>query len=648
MCGITGFIDPRATATVALPILHRMTRALAHRGPDSEGYWQSGDGGVNLGHRRLAIIDLSPTGHQPMTSSDGAISYNGEIYNFPELKEALQRAGAVFRGTSDTEVLLQALARWGVEKTLERLNGMFAFAYWRAADRKLILARDRFGEKPLYYSWQGGRFFFASELKALAGHPGFEREIDRGALAAYLRFNYVPWPHCIFKNVVKLPPGHYVETGLNGPPLSSRPYWQLRDLVESRTLDPRSPDDPALIDDLDRILTKAVGQRMLSDVPLGAFLSGGIDSSTVVALMQRQSTRPVKTFNIGFAESDFDESKYAAAVARHLGTEHYEHRIDSQSCLEVIPELAGMYDEPFADSSQVPTSLVSLFTRRHVTVALSGDAGDELFAGYNRYFWARKYWPKVRMIPAGLRGMIGRFIRGVGPGTWDRILGGDNSLLPSPLRVRAAGDKMHKLGASLAARDVNALYRGFVSQWPCPSEVVKGASEATTLLDDPAATPVGLNPVERMMYLDLMTYLPSDILTKVDRASMAHSLEARVPFLDNEVVRFAWSLPIGVKLHGGAGKWPLRQVLKRYVPENLFERPKAGFTMPLGAWLRGPLRSWAEALLDEQVLRRDGFFEVAAIRAEWAEHLAGRRNLQHSLWSVLMFQSWLQRWPSSR
>ncbi len=648
MCGITGFIDTRVKADVALPLLQKMTRALAHRGPDSEGYWQSPDGAVNLGHRRLAIIDLSPTGHQPMGSTEGVISYNGEIYNFPELKEDLLRAGADFRGTSDTEVLLRALATWGVEKTLERLNGMFAFAYWRHSDRKLILARDRFGEKPLYYSWQGGRFFFASELKALAEHPGFEREIDRDALAAYVRFNYVPWPHCIFKGVVKLPPGHYVETGLSGVPPASRPYWQLRDMMERRTLDLRNPDDPAVVDDLDRILSKAVGQRMLADVPLGAFLSGGIDSSTVVALMQKQSSRPIKTFNIGFAEKDFDESKHAAAVARHLGTEHYEHRIDSQSCLDVVARLADIYDEPFADSSQIPTTLVSLFTRRHVTVALSGDAGDELFAGYNRYIWAQKYWPLVNAFPRGIRSTIGRSLQGVNPATWDRAVGAANHLLPQRLRVRAAGDKLHKLGSSLSASDLAGLYRGFVSQWQHPSRLIRGASEATTPLDSPGATPAGLNDVEKMMALDLLTYLPSDILTKVDRASMSEGLEARVPFLDNNVVQFAWSLPISIKLHRGVGKWPLRQVLKRYVPAGLFERPKTGFAIPLGEWLRGPLRGWAEDLLEEKALSRDGFFEPAIVRAEWAQHLAGRRNLQHTLWSVLMFQLWRRRWLLTR
>ena len=468
--------------------------------------------------------------------------------------------------------------------------------------------------------------------------------INRDILPTYLRYNYVPWPHSIFKNVHKLPPGHYLEADLSGQPGVARPYWRLHDLVEGRTMDPRSAADPALIDDLDRICTKAVGQRMLADVPLGAFLSGGIDSSTVVALMQKQSRRPVKTFTIGFAEANYDEAKDAARVAKHLGTEHHELYVDSRNSLDVIARLPDIYDEPFADSSQIPTTLVSMFTRRHVTVALSGDAGDELFTGYNRYAWSERMWPSLRRIPPGLRRLGRSLTRSLSAAGWDRLAAVVRPLLPGRLQVRGAGDKMYKLGDSIGAKDLDALYKSLVSQWQDPTRIMPDTEEAAMWVDHPEALPTGMNFVEKMMYLDQMTYLPSDILCKVDCATMSTGLESRVPFLDNEIVRFAWSLPTSVKLHGGVGKWPLRQLLKRYVPEAMYERPKTGFSIPIGDWLRGPLRDWGENMLNERVLRDGGFFAPEAVQKEWREHLSGRRNLQHSLWSVLMFQAWLKRW----
>lgn len=646
MCGITGFISRGGSRPEAQADLQRMTRVLAHRGPDSEGYWQSPDGRVNLGHRRLAIIDLTHAGHQPMLTPDGSrvISYNGEIYNFPELREELVKQGVTFRGSSDTEVLLEALVRWGVELALKRLNGMFAFAYWDQRERKLWLARDRFGEKPLYYSWQKGMFFFGSELKALAQHPAFVREIDRSILPTYLRFNYVPWPNCIFKDVCKLAPGHYLEADLSGEVRESKPYWRLHDMVEGRELDGRAPETSSLIDDLDQLLSKAVRQRMLSDVPLGAFLSGGVDSSVVVALMQKQSSRPVKTFTIGFWETNYNEAADAANVAKHLGTEHHEYYISSRECVDVIARLPEIYDEPYADSSQIPTTLVSQFTRKHVTVALSGDGGDEMFGGYNRYIWSRRIWPLLNSFPPGLRKIARDMAYRLSPTQWDVVFSALNPMLPRKFQVRGAGDKLHKLANAVGARDTDALYRSFVSQWQNPAQIISNVQERHSLLDAPEACPPGLDFVEKMMYLDQLTYLPSDILCKVDRATMSASLEARVPFLDNEVARFAWSLPVLTKLHRGNSKWPLRQVLKRYVPEKLFERPKAGFGIPVGDWLREPLRDWAEDLLSRANLEDGGWLNAKAVRNNWAEHLSGRRNLVHQLWSVLMFLSWKRRW----
>lgn len=645
MCGITGFLDIRGGKLQNRRIIAAMTQVLAHRGPNAEGMWQSSDGVANMGHRRLSIIDLSPTGAQPMLSMDGryALIFNGEIYNFQELRDILLTEGASFVGTSDTEVLLMALIRWGGGLTLSRLNGMFTFAFWDDYERTMLLARDRFGEKPLYYGWQSGVFFFGSELKALARHPSFRREIDRDVLSLFMRFNYVPSPWCIFQGVHKLPPGHFLKVVPGKGAVASEAYWCFRDIAANRQVRQIDANDNGFIDELDTCLRKAVRMRMLADVPLGAFLSGGIDSSVIVALMQVQSSRPVKTFTIGFWEAPYNEAQDAACVARHLGTEHHEYYISNHECLDMIGRIPDYYDEPFADSSQIPTAFVSQFTSRHVTVALSGDAGDEFWGGYNRYIWTSRLWPRLQRIPRGVRRILANIIYQRSPAQWEDLLLCANRFLPSRLRVRGGGEKMHKLALALAVRNPDEMYRSFVSQWQDPSVILCESHETRFLDDHLAAVPSNLDYIERMMYLDTLTYLPDDILCKVDRASMAVGLEVRVPFLDNNLVDLAWSLSNEVRLHRGISKWPLRQVLKRYLPEVAFERPKLGFGIPIGEWMRGPMREWVEDMLSDDRLRNGGFFQPEVVRKEWELHLSGRFNRQHSLWSILMFQAWLHR-----
>lgn len=627
-------------------VLQRMTDALRHRGPDADGLWQSADGRVNLGHRRLSIIDLSETGSQPMVSPDGrlVLVYNGEIYNFPELRAELERAGETFRGTSDTEVLLHAIERWGVKPTLRRLNGMFAFALWDNRERKLTLARDRFGEKPLYYGWCDGVLLFGSELKSLMQHPRFRRELAPEAVARLISFGYVGNPQSIFAAVRKLRPGHFLEVTPGVEPGNSEAYWHPREMLAGRRPIAGAMDDGETIERLDSVLRQAVKKRMVADVPLGAFLSGGIDSSTIVALMQAQSTRPVKTFTIGFWENEYNEAKDAAKVARHLKTEHHELYLGSAECFATIERLSEIYDEPFADSSQIPTTLLSEFTRRHVTVALSGDAGDEFFGGYNRYFWGQRLWRRAQRIPRGVRQFGRNAIGSMSPHFWERMVAVGNHCVPSRFRVRGGGDKMHKLARVLDAASIDALYLELVSNVQWANAALTQPEALRNPFSEWADTARELGEIERMMFLDQMTYMTSDILCKVDRASMSTSLEARVPFLDNDLTAFAWSLPLELKIRSGIGKWPLRQILKRYLPEELFERPKMGFGIPIGEWLRGPLRDWAEDLLNEKNLADAEWFNTRAVRANWAEHLSGRRNLVHQLWSVLMFQAWRKRW----
>jgi len=645
MCGITGFWGRAADGRDLREVGRRMATAIAYRGPDDHGCWADGDAGVVLAHRRLSIVDLSPLGHQPMASARGryVIVFNGEVYNHARLRRELSRGGEapIFRGHSDTEVMLAAIEAWGLEAAVKRFVGMFAFALWDGQKRRLHLVRDRVGIKPLYYGWCGRALVFGSELKAIAAHPEFDGEVDRGAVALLMRFGCVPAPHCIYRGIYKLPPGTILTLAAPDARESvPEQYWSAREVAERGAADPFVGGDAEATDQLDALLREAVGLRMVADVPLGAFLSGGIDSSTVVAVMQAQSERPVRTFSIGFADGDYDEAPYARAVSRHLGTDHTELYIEPADALAVIPRLPDMYDEPFADSSQIPTFLVSELARRHVTIALSGDGGDELFAGYNRHLWANRIWRLTGWLPRPVRAAQGWAIGALSPDAWDGLFRGLRPVLPARLRHRNPGFKLHKVSRALLAASPGALYAGLTSQWGDPTSLVLGAVEPPTALNDARQAALS-DATARMMYLDLVSYLPDDVLTKVDRASMCVSLEARVPLIDHRVVEFAWRLPMRMKIRDGESKWILRQVLRRYVPSALIDRPKSGFAVPLGAWLRGPLRAWAEALLDERRLRAEGFLDPTIVRSHWTAHTSGRTDLGDQLWNVLMFQAWL-------
>lgn len=646
MCGFAGFLTAGRCAPDdwVRSTLARMADAIASRGPDGVGYWHDASSGIALGHRRLAIVDLSPAGAQPMESACGryVIAFNGEIYNHLDLRKQLE--GQPWRGHSDTETLLAGVSAWGLRATLERCIGMFALALWDRESRTLALARDRLGEKPLYYGWQGqgddGCLLFGSDLAALRAHPAFAAGINRDALALYMRHNAIAAPHSIYEGIQKLPPGCLLTVSLAARAPKVERYWSLPRVAEQGVATPFLGTDTEAVDALETLLVDAVGRQMMADVPLGAFLSGGIDSSTVVALMQSQSARPVKTFTIGFEENGYDEAVHAEAVARHLGTDHTEMYLTAREAMNVIPMLPSLYSEPFSDSSQIPTFLVSQLARQHVKVSLSGDAGDELFAGYSRYTLARKLWARVDRMPPTLRGLGAGCIKALSPAAWNALATPFRPLLPGKWREANLGDKMHKGAGLLAADNLDALYLKMVTHWE-PAEIVIGAKEPPTHLNSKALPLVGLDAIQRMMALDTITYLPDDILVKVDRAAMGVSLETRIPFLDHRVVEFAWRLPQHMKLRDGTGKWVLRQVLHRHIPAALAERPKMGFGVPIGAWLRGPLREWAESLLDETRLRQDGYLNPLPIRKKWLEHLSGQRNWQHQLWDVLMFQAWL-------
>jgi asparagine synthase (glutamine-hydrolysing) len=642
MCGVAGFVgmEPKNSGANIDGVAEAMALSLEHRGPDDQGIWIDHAAGAALVHRRLSILDLSPAGHQPMVSADERfiISYNGEVYSHQPIAAELAARGHKFRGYSDTEVILESVAVSGVEATVARLIGMFAIAIWDRRDRTLTLIRDRLGIKPMYWAKFGELFLFGSELKALRAHPGWTPRIDQNAVAAFMRHNYIPAPHTIYQGVHKLEPGTILTLPWKGEPRIVR-FWDARAVARDGIRSPLSGSDAELTEQLETLLQDAVSRRMIADVPLGAFLSGGIDSSTVVALMQSAGTGKVKTFSIGFDIPGFDEAPHAAAVARHLQTEHTELTVTSCQALDVIPQLPRWYDEPFADSSQIPTYLVSAMTRRHVTVALSGDGGDELFAGYNRYQLTQRFWRALSLLPRPLRNGAAAALTAISPDRWTSLL----AALPSRLRPPQAGDKVHKAASVLRLDGPDAIYRRLVSHWE-PAEIMPQASEPPSILNDKSVTKEFPELLDRMQFLDLVTYLPDDILTKVDRASMAVALEARVPLLDHRVVEFSWRLPRRAKVRRNTSKWLLRQILYRHVPPALVERPKMGFGIPLGEWLRGPLRDWAEALLNEKRLRDAGLLDHAMVCRYWQEHLDGRRNWQYLLWDVLMLESWRERW----
>ena len=646
MCGICGFYSK--SLSIFDNAIDKMNLAISHRGPNNNGVWQDNDSGVVLGHQRLSILDLSAAGNQPMKSNSGRfiLTFNGEIYNHLELRRELEikNPGMKWRSNSDTETLLEGIEFWGLEATLKKIVGMFAFGLWDKKIRSLTLVKDRMGEKPLYFGWQGeGKnkiFLFGSELKALKAHPEFAGEINRDVIALQLRHNCIPAPYSIYKNIYKLLPGNYLQLKENdlqsGILPISKPYWSLLDSAVNGVNNSLSLSKEDVGNELEHLIQDSIKKQMMSDVPLGAFLSGGVDSSLIVALMQKVSSRPIKTFTIGFNEKDYNEANYAKEVAKHLGTEHNEMYVSPQQAMAVIPKLSTIYDEPFSDSSQIPTFLVSELAKKQVSVSLSGDGGDELFCGYNRYVESNSLWKKLRLLPLPLRKILALMIQSISPQNWNKL----SQLTPILNSYANFGDKMHKGANVLDCKELSDVYYRLVSHWQNPNEIVLNSKEPETFLTGNKLKFTGLNSQQKMMALDCITYLPDDILVKVDRASMASSLETRNPFLDHRIIEYTWKIPQSLKLRNGQSKWILREILHKYVPKNLIERPKMGFAVPIDAWLRGPLREWAESLLNEKSLQQDGYFNSDLIRSKWNEHLSGKKNWQNHLWNVLMFQSW--------
>ena len=653
MCGITGFLSNNFSNYKKMEIIvSNMASRLMHRGPDDYGAWVDGDSIIALGHRRLSILDLSVSGHQPMHSFNKryVISFNGEIYNHLEIRKKINKESnkeLLWRGHSDTETLLMAFECWGVEQTLRKCVGMFAIALWDRHKHLLTLARDRIGEKPLYYGWVNDAFVFGSELKALRAYPNFNNQICRKALANYLRFNYVPTPLSIYKDIYKLEPGNFIEvyaSNFTKSEISSKKYWSLSAQVEIGKNELILSESESLLS-LEKCLNKSVSSQMLADVPLGAFLSGGIDSSTIVALMQQQSSRPVNTFTLGFEESEFDESPYARAVAKHLGTDHNELIITHNEAKTLLPQLPVIYDEPFADASQIPTYFLSQLARKKVTVALSGDGGDELFGGYDRYTLFPEIWNKISWLPYAFRKLFGQSVRILPVQFWDNLNAISKIFLSTKNGI--LGDRVHRMGQRL--QEIKSYEEFCISLtigWDYPQTLIKDLIGHPKTLQPFDMTELDLelqDKVALLMYRDSIYFLPDDILCKVDRAAMANSLETRAPFLDHRVVELAWKMPMNMKIRNNQGKWALRQILYRYVPRELIERPKVGFAIPLDQWLRGPLRNWVTSLLDHDRLQHEGFFHPELVSKIWKQHLSGKYNWSRRLWSLVMFQAWLEQ-----
>jgi len=647
MCGISGYYSKSSLETNLA--IRRMNESIAHRGPDSTGVWSDKKYGITLGHQRLSVIDLNISGNQPMQSNSGnlILTYNGEIYNFLEIKKDLEQKNSQikWRGRSDTEILLEALETWGIEKTLNRIDGMFAFGLWNRKNHSLTLARDRVGEKPLYFGWQGEGenkvFLFGSELKALRAHPDFNGQINRDAIALQLRYNCIPAPYTIYKNIYKLLPGHYLE--LNEIDLKkkilprSKVYWSLvENAVFGNKNQIKELNEIEIKKDLEKLLQLSVKKQMISDVPIGAFLSGGIDSSTIAAIMQSQSNIPIKTFTIGFNENDYSEAIHAKKIAKHLGTNHTELYVSSKKALEIIPNIPQIYDEPFSDSSQIPTFLISQLAKNHVKVALSGDGGDELFCGYNRHLMSGKM-SILALMPRFFKEFLSFGIKLLPPQGWNKI----SNFLPVLNSYNNIGDKIYKGAEALKSKSFYEMYYMLCSNWQNPCEVLINAKEPGTLLTKFKPELKGLSNQQQMMALDSITYLPDDILVKVDRAAMATSLETRMPFLDHKLIEYVWRIPHSLKYRNSNGKWILKEILNNYIPKNLIDRPKMGFSIPLDKWLRGPLKDWAESLLNEKRLNQENFFNTKLVRDIWSDHLSGRNNRQSDIWAILMFQAWI-------
>lgn len=643
MCGIAGYLSNEIFSE---NVIIEMSKKISHRGPDATGYWSDVEKGIHFCHLRLSIIDLTSAGAQPMESRSGryVVVFNGEIYNFLEIKKSIEEECGAYewRGYSDTEIFLAGFEHWGIEVTVKKMIGMFAIALWDKQTNELYLIRDRVGEKPLYFGWQKNAFLFASELKALSVHPAFKKEIDVTAVASFFKYNYIPAPLSIYSGINKLKPGSYCKVSLLNFEIKYFDYWALDSIIkenQEQRLE-KKLDIKNQINSLDTLLKDAINKQMLSDVPLGAFLSGGVDSSTVVALMQSQSAKAVKTFSIGFDEKNFDEAIYAKKVSRHLGTEHTELYVTSEDALNVIPKLPAIYDEPFSDSSQIPTYLVAKLAREKVTVSLSGDAGDELFSGYDRYTLAQNVWNKLSILPVSLRKELSNLITGLNPDRVNSFYNKFKFAFPKKYQVQNFSDKLRKGAVLFERTSPEKLYDGFISHWD-PSKIVTNYNHHTKYSFMEMSS---LNFNEQMMRLDTLTYLPDDILVKVDRAAMSNSLETRVPFLDHRVIEFAWGLPMDLKIRNGVSKWILKEVLYKYVPKELIERPKMGFAVPVNIWLRGPLKEWAENLLSKSALDKHGLLNYDEVKKNWDEHQSEERNWQYYLWDILMFQAWYEEY----